>query len=95
MDDSPTIRSRPELLQPADLEAIDGMVADLVAQEHELSAGTFMLAVAAATVGITVSLIRRDSYAPEEAAGRALAVAELVVEGWVTQFRQRLVQNSW
>jgi hypothetical protein len=56
------IRSRPELLQPADLEAADDIVADLI--EEELSVGDFMLAIAAATVGITVALIRRESCAP-------------------------------
>ena len=48
-----------------------------------------MVAIAAATVGITVALIQRESYAPEDAAGRALAVTELAVNDWVKHFRQR------
>jgi hypothetical protein len=38
MENRPKIRPRPELLQPADLETIDDMVAGLGAQEHELKA---------------------------------------------------------
>ena len=87
LEDRPKLRPRPELLQPADLEAVDDVVADLV--EEELSVGDFMLAIAAATAGITVALIRRESYAPEDAAGRALAVVELVVNDWVKHFRRR------
>jgi len=87
LEDRPKLRPRPELLQPADLEAVDDVVADLV--EEERSVSDFMLAIAAATVGITVALIQRESYAPEDAAGRALAVAELVVNDWVKHFRRR------
>jgi hypothetical protein len=92
MEDRLKIRPRPELLQPADLEAIDDIVSDLV--EEEPSVGDFMLAIAAATVGITVALIRRESYAPEDAAGRALAVTELAVNDWVKHFRPAMVLNS-
>jgi hypothetical protein len=84
----PEIRSRPELLDAADLEAIDAMVAGLVEREH-LSATTFMGAVTVAIVGITVDLIRYGNHTPEDAAGRALAVAELVLEGWAKHFRRR------
>ena len=62
MEDRPKIRPRPELLKPADLEAADDIVSDLV--EEEPRVGDFMLAIAAATVGITVALIRRESYPP-------------------------------
>ena len=87
MEDRPKIRPRPELLQHADLEVVEDIVADLV--EQEPSVGDFMLAVTAATVGITVALLRREGYAPEDAAGRALAVAELAVNDWVKHFRRR------
>ena len=87
MEDRPKIRPRPELLQHADLEVVEDIVADLV--EQEPSVGDFMLAVTAATVGITVALLRREGYAPEDAAGRALAVTELVVNDWVQHFRRR------
>ena len=90
MEDRPKIRPRPELLKPADLEAADDIVSDLV--EEEPSVGDFILAVAAATAGITVALIQRESYAPEDAAGRALAVAELAVNDWVKHSRPL---NSW
>jgi len=90
MEDRPKLRSRPELLKPADLEVIEDIVADLV--EEELSVSDFMLAIAAATVGVTMALIRRESYAPEDAAGRALAVAELAINDWVKHFRPL---NSW
>ena len=75
LEDRPKLRPRRELLKPADLEVADDIVADLI--EEELSVPDFMLAIAAATVGITVALIQRESYAPEDAASRALAVAEL------------------
>jgi hypothetical protein len=87
MEDRPKLRPRPELLQHADLEAADDIVSDLV--EEELSFGDFMRTLAAATVGTTVALIRRESYAPEDAAGRALAVTELAVNDWVKHFRRR------
>src|SRR5215472_2559569 len=61
MEDYSQIRSRPELLQPADLEVVDDIVTDLV--EQEPSVRDFMLAIAAATVWITVALIRRESIA--------------------------------
>ena len=93
MEDRPKIRPRPELLQPADLEVIEDIVADLV--EQEPSVRDFMLAIAAATVGITVALLRREGYAPEDAAGRALAVAELVVNEWVQRFRRELSLRCW
>jgi hypothetical protein len=90
IENRPKLRPRPELLQHADLEVIEDIVSDLV--EEELSVGDFMLAIAAATVGVTVALIQRESYAPEDAAGRALAVTELVVNDWVKHFRPL---NSW
>jgi hypothetical protein len=90
LEDRPKLRPRPELLQHADLEVIDDIVSDLI--EEELSVGDFMLAIAAATVGVTVALIRRENHAPEDAAGRALAVTELVVNDWVKHFRPL---NSW
>ena len=93
LEDRPNLRPRRELLKPADLEVADDIVADLI--EEELSVPDFMLAIAAATVGITVALIQRESYAPEDAASRALAVAELAINDWVKHFRQRLVLNSW
>jgi hypothetical protein len=93
LEDRPKLRPRRELLKPADLEVADDIVADLI--EEELSVPDFMLAIAAATVGITVALIQRESYAPEDAASRALAVAELAINDWVKHFRQRLVLNSW
>jgi hypothetical protein len=89
LEDRPKLRPRRELLKPADLEVADDIVADLI--EEELSVPDFMLAIAAATVGITVALIQRESYAPEDAASRALAVAELAINDWVKHFRQRLV----
>jgi hypothetical protein len=89
MEDRPKIRPQPELLQHADLEAIDSMVAELIAQERELSASTLMLTVTVATLTITVALIRDYSYAPEDVAGRALAVAELVLKGWSKDFGRR------
>jgi hypothetical protein len=87
MEDRPKLRPRPELLQHADVEAADDIVSDLV--EEELSVCDFILTIAAATAGITVSLIQRESYAPEDAAGRALAVTELAVNDWVKHFRRR------
>ena len=87
MGDRPKIRPRPELLQHADLEVAEDIVADLI--EQEASVPDFMRAIAAATVGITVALIQRESHAPEDAAGRALAVAELVTKGWVEHFCRR------
>jgi hypothetical protein len=90
MEDRPKIRPRPELLQPPDLEVVEDIVADLI--EQEANVPDFMRAIAAATVGITVALLRREGYAPEDAAGRALAVAELAVNDWVKHFRPL---NSW
>ena len=87
MEDRPKLRPRPELLQHADVEAADDIVSDLV--EEELSVCDFILTIAAATVGITAALIQRERYAPEDAAGRALAVAELAVADWVKHFRRR------
>ena len=90
MEDRPKIRPRPELLQHADLEVVEDIVADLI--EQEANVPDFMRAIAAATVGITVALLRREGYAPEDAAGRALAVAELAINDWVKHFRPL---NSW
>ena len=87
--DRPKLRPRPELLQRADLEVIEDIVADLI--EQEASVPDFMRAIAAATVGIAVALIRRENHAPEDAAGRALAVTELVVNDWVQHFRRRCI----
>jgi hypothetical protein len=49
IENRPTLRPRHELLKPADLEAADDIVADLI--EEELSVPDFMLAIAAATWG--------------------------------------------
>ena len=87
MADRSKIRPRPELLQHADLEVAEDIVADLI--DQEASVPDFMRAIAAATVGITVALIRDYSYAPEDVAGRALAVAELVLKGWSKDFGRR------
>ena len=85
--DRPKLRPRPELLQRADLEVAEDIVAGLI--EQEASVPDSMRAIAAATVEIAVALIRRENHAPEDAAGRALAVAELVTKGWVEHFCRR------
>jgi hypothetical protein len=89
MEDRPEIRPRPDLLESADLKAVDTMVARLIAQEREVSATDLMGAVAVAAVEMTVFLVRRHGHALEDAAGRALSVTELVVEGWAKDFRRR------
>ena len=98
LEDRPKLRARHELLQPADLEAAEDIVADLIEQEASvpdfMRIPDFVRGVAAATVGITVALIQRESYVPEDAAGRALAVAELVVDGWVKHFHRQWLLSS-
>jgi hypothetical protein len=95
MEDRPKLRPQHELLRPADLEAVEDIVADLIEQQASvpdfMRIPDFVRGVAAASVGITVALIQRESLAPEDAAGRALAVAELVVNEWVKHLHRRLL----
>jgi len=82
------IRSRPDLVEAVDLELADALVAEFVGYDPE--ARTAVASAAHVTARLTVAFIRISRLAPEIAAGRALAIAELVTNAWQWQPRRML-----
>jgi hypothetical protein len=79
------ISLRPDLVEPCDLELADALLAELVGFDPK--GVTAVASAAHVTARLTVAFQRLGRLKPEIAAGRALAIAELVFRSWQEQRR--------